>query len=246
MNKKPLLPKTDKFGNKLVFSLRVYVSRDGKYVHSEKQRLTIYGEADEEPYILINKRKYEVATLVATCYRPMPKDGKAYILIHKDGNLQNCDMSNLEWQPYVYKFNTNPTTKVWVNSKYLVVTSKGEVLLYNQELTKCDELFDGDTNLSVCINPFVIVDSKRVFMDDLMTKAQYIQGDRDSLNDPVILHRDHDRNNYDSSNLEWVERTDPRYIAYQKNEIAFINKRNEELNPGIEFPDFMKRKIDLI
>ena len=38
--------------------------------------------------------------------------------------------------------------------------------------------------------------------------------------------------NFDSSNLEWVESTDTRYIEYQKKVEDWKHQRNIELNPG--------------
>ena len=233
---KQKLPPTDSFGNRLVFSLRVYVSRDGKYIHSETQRLTIYGNADEEPYVLINKRKYNVATLVSICYVPEPKDGKKYVLVHKDGNLQNCDKSNLEWQLCVYKFNSQPTTHLANNNVSLTVTNSGEVLQGNQKLQQLDYLYDSDTDSHACIRPHVKINGKRYFIEDLVDAARYVHGDKYSMTDPVILHKDHDRNNFNSDNLEWVESTDSKYIAYKQDEDVQIQKRRIELNPGKPLP----------
>lgn len=231
------LPKEDDHGNRLVFSLKVYVSRDGQYVHSASgYTYKINGDENEEPYILINKRKYSVADLVATCYKPKPKDGKEYVLIHIDGDLHNCDKSNLEWKQQTYKFNADPTTKLSNKSISIVLTNKGEVKQGNQTLTQQDYCYDSDTDCHDCIKPYVLINGKRCYMEDLVAEANYVQGDKYSMNDPVILHIDNDRNNYASSNLEWVERTDPRFIKYKTDEKAFIIKRRIELNPGKTLP----------
>ena len=108
----------------------------------------------------------------------------------------------------------------------LIVNDKGEVYQNGKQLTQSDEMYDSDTVLSVCINPFVYVDDKRsiydkrVHLDKLMEAANYVQGTKVGKTDPVILHKDHDRNNYESSNLEWVEKGSPEYAAYRK---AFPN-----------------------
>ena len=130
----------------------------------------------------------------------------------------------------------------------LIVNEKGEVFQNGKQLTQGDELYDSDTDLSVCIEPFVYVHDKRsihqkrVAMDDLVEAANYVQGTKAGKKDPAILHKDHDRNNYESSNLEWVEKGSPEYASYRKDEIAQIKKRNAELNPNKSFPDFMQPK----
>ena len=130
----------------------------------------------------------------------------------------------------------------------LIVNDKGEVYQNGKQLTQSDEMYDSDTDLFVCINPHVSVDDKRsiyhkrVHMDDLVEAANYVQGTKAGKTDPAILHKDHDRNNYESSNLEWVEKGSPEYAAYRKDEIEQIKKRNAELNPNKTFPNFMQPK----
>lgn len=43
---------------------------------------------------------------VATCWCKPKPDGR-YMLVHKDGNLQNNDRRNLSWEPYHYKQSHN-------------------------------------------------------------------------------------------------------------------------------------------
>lgn len=76
----------------------------------------------------------------------------------------------------------------------------------------------------------------RLFMDDLMDAAGYVNGEKFSLKSPVILHKDYNPTNFDSSNLEWVESTDTRYIEYQKMVEEWKHQRNIELNPGKPLP----------
>ena len=139
-------------------------------------------------------------------------------------------------------------TKVKTPYGELTVQDNGEVYQNGKKLNQHDEMYDADTDLSVCIGPYVNVYakgslySKRVHMDDLMDKAQYVQGNKSGMKNPAILHKDHDRNNYASNNLEWVEKDSPEYAAYRKDEVEQIKKRNDELNPRKAFPDFMQPK----
>ena len=85
-----------------------------------------------------------------------------------------------------------------------------------------------------CIDPYVSNPEGRgkLWMDDLMAIAGYVSGERYSLGNPRVLHKDYNPTNFDSSNLEWVESTDARYIEYQKKVEEWKHQRNIELNPG--------------
>ena len=75
----------------------------------------------------------------------------------------------------------------------------------------------------------------RLFIDDLMALAGYINGNKYSLKSPVILHTDKDPTNFKSDNLEYVEATDPCYIEYQEKIKAWKHQRNVELNPDTKY-----------
>lgn len=139
-------------------------------------------------------------------------------------------------------------TKVKTAYGDLAVQNNGEVYQNGKKLDQIDEMYDADTDLSVCISPHVSVDAKgslykkRIHMDDLMEKAGYIKGSKSGMKNPAILHKDHDRNNYANDNLEWVEKDSPEYVDYRNDEVQQIKDRNIELNPGKTFPDFMQPK----
>ena len=65
-----------------------------------------------------------------------------------------------------------------------------------------------------------------------MRVVGFVGGDIMVLNDPVILHKDNNRLNNAASNLEWVERTDQRYVDYLEQEEIDKHNRRLELNPG--------------
>lgn len=252
MTTKSIMPTTDNFGNRLYYKLGIYVSKDGKYLYKAngygKHYYARKTDPNGEPYITVGGNKHGVAVLVASCYKPAPKDGKTYCISHIDGNKENCNVNNLQWilcVPKPYTFNTNPKAKIGD----LTVHSNGDVYQNGKKLIQGDYSYDPDMDLHVCIAPFVYAsNNKSIYydkrdMDELMEKAGYIQGTKDDKKDPVILHKDHDMNNYDSSNLEWVEESSVEYAAYQQDEIEQIKKRNIELNPGKEFPDWKQPKI---
>lgn len=103
-----------------------------------------------------------------------------------------------------------------------------------------EEWFDDDMGLWWEDKPYVFIGESehRYFLDDVMKAVGFVQGDKDSLQNPVILHRDNNFRNFASSNLEWVEANDPRYKAYSEKKYSDRKARYEELNKGRILPDF--------
>ena len=66
--------------------------------------------------------------------------------------------------------------------------------------------------------------------------AGYIQGDDSIYDHPVILHKDYDRTNFASDNLEWVDRSNPEYNKYLIQKEKDKHNRNVEMNPGKPLP----------
>lgn len=186
---------------------------------------------------------YDLDKAVATCWcKPIPKDGKRYTLRHKDGNKQNCHAFNLEWILYHYENTTEDSVKVESEGVVLTIHKDGTIKKGKDTLTVYDYLYDSDTDLHRCISPYVSIRRERVHVEDLMKKAGYIQGDDANFIKPVILHIDEDSTNFASSNLEFCEATDPRYISYQQKRNEYLNKRDEELNPNTKIPECLKHK----
>jgi hypothetical protein len=87
-------------------------------------------------------------------------------------------------------------------------------------------------------NTFIwILLDERENIEDLMKECGYIQGDNAGLKDPVILHRDLDYHHCAANNLEWTEKTDPRYIKYCEKRYSDRKIRNQELNAGRHIPN---------
>lgn len=86
-----------------------YISNDG--LHAERdyfdpkigrnrvQKLTMWlDSAQDRLYILVSgKGKFYVDEMVLSCYRGTMKDGKKYMVHHKDGDMRNSNLNNLEW-----------------------------------------------------------------------------------------------------------------------------------------------------
>ncbi len=178
-----------------------------------------------------------VAKAVITCFcPPCPSDGKIYIINRKDGNWMNCHYRNLEWVPYHYRHTTVPKVRLYIKGRFIEVYSSGKIVVDRAELTHCDYLYDPDVDFHAIIKPHVRIDRTRYDIDDLMKMAGYVNGDDANLKNPVILHRDNNEMNFSSDNLEWVEKTDPRYSAYESEMIESRKTRSKEMNGNKQLP----------
>ena len=54
--------------------------------------------AEDRYFMLSGKDKYYIDEMVLSCYRGTIKDGKQYLVHHKDGDMRNSRISNLEWR----------------------------------------------------------------------------------------------------------------------------------------------------
>ncbi len=190
---------------------------------------------------------YEVyiAEAVMECFcPPQPSNGKRYMINHRDGNKLNCYYRNLEWVPYHYTHATTSTVKLSCHKHTLEVGMDGSVKIDKKKASLHYSFFDPDMGLEAVVDPHICVPREhsiyddRVYMDDIMKDAGYIQGDDAILSKPVILHRDEDWMNFSSDNLEWVEETDPRYCSYMEKQRKIMHEECIRINPGRHVPDW--------
>lgn len=232
----------------------VWVNMEGTYAYREYNdpskncSLIIHIKADGSKYL--NTKSHGEILLdeaVAICFRPMPKDGKKYILIHKDGNLGNCNAYNLEWKQ-VPKY--SPTDKERELDNGLVVRINGEILDRRKVLPLVKESGDGDTNRIVAIEPKVcyrrknqwgVSDDKSAFIDDLMAAAEFVDGDPSLLVRPRVLHKNMDYLDFHADNLEWVEENSVEYQEYMKRKKEDKDNLTVKLNPGHPNPLMLPR-----
>lgn len=186
-----------------------------------------------------------IAEAVMVCFGPRyPTDGKQYVISFKDGNKENCNKSNLQWLPYHYQHATSDEVKIDLEGISYTVRKDGTILKGKKTETILDSLYDSDVELDACINPYIAVPKKNsihhehIWIDEIMRRAGFIQGDDAGLLNPAILHRDNDWKNFASDNLEWTEATDQRYLDYQAKKQADMKLRSQEINKGKPIPDY--------
>lgn len=181
---------------------------------------------------------------VITCYcPPVPNDNKKYTIGYKDGNIQNCNASNLEWVEYHYRKSTANSVTLAYGSYLVKAAMDGSVKVGGKKTTPVENgHFDPDMGLYFPGRTMVFsVGSKYIPGDTIMDNAGYVNGDDAVLADPVILHRDFDWSNFASDNLEWVESSDKRYLEYQHQILIERQAISDKMNAGENLPlDWIK------
>ncbi len=218
----------------------LWVNKKGSHVYREYQNhsynsfLQIHMRTDGSKYLKLTfPGIVELDELVADCYKPMPRDGKKYVLFHKDHSLQNCSASNLEW----YK----QTSCRRITRSGIIVTSDVRFYDGKKELLVIKEIGDADTDRMLGIDPLVYYDRKdkygsserrSVHPDNLMAEVGFVHGDKSLLKKPKILHKDMDYLNFNMDNLEWVEEDCQEYQDYKAKKKSDIYELTKKLNPN--------------
>lgn len=214
-----------------------------EYKNSDYNKfLKIHQRTDGSKFLELTKSgNVELDELVADCYNPMPCDGKKYVLVHKDGDLSNCNANNLGWKS-VIKFDPLSTERKLDNG--ITVTFEGKFYKGKEELKVVNEIGDSDTDRIVGIDPLVYYmkknkygryERKSEYPDDLMAEAEYVNGDKSLLKSPKVLHKDNDYLNFNEENLEWVEESSQEYQEYKNKKKTDIDELTKKLNPNKPF-----------
>ena len=132
----------------------------------------------------------------------------------------------------------------------LTITKSGEVYKGKSVCKVGNCIGDGDLDMIVPIEPFVNYEAyhkqwkryewKRISVDKLMEIAGYVNGNKEQFKDPAILHKDNDWLNFNSENLEWTDRSDPRYREYHNRKVDDMNALGRKWN-GDKW-DYMERQ----
>ena len=230
----------------------IWINKEGTRVYREYNNaswnrfLQIHTDTDGSKYLNVQPKSVQLDEVVADSFTPMPKNGKKYELIHKDGNPGNCNAMNLEWKN-VRKYSPLDTKRKIDND--LIVTVEGKIFNKKNELTIEDAIGDGDTELMKAINPKVryrrknqwgSYDNKSADIDDLMAAAEFVDGDKSTMQRPRVLHKNMDYMDFHAINLEWVEESSPEYQEYMKKKKEDMDKLTINLNrnnPYFKHPD---------
>ena len=222
------------------FATSTKISEDGLFVEKEfidKQdgnKLKTYNpkiKVDEKGLRYIENKnlgQVYIQDLVADCFcAPKPNDWNYYVLVHKDGNLQNDHYKNLEWRLATSAYpQTTATTAGKVKlTDGLEVRRNGTIYQNGKELEVGTAIGDRDIDMIVPIEPFVEYERKNSW-----GRYERKRISVDKLEHPVILHRDNDWLNFDSDNLEWTDINDPRYKEYYNRTVDEKNRLGREWN----------------
>lgn len=116
---------------------------------------------------------------------------------------------------YRYWVNRKPKTSTYE----LTIFEDGTIKQGNTELSHICQIGDCDTDRIVNILPHVYVTRKHTgkasfTVDELMATAGFVSGDKSQFMMPRVYHKDWDRLNCKSDNLEWIDERDPKFIDY--------------------------------
>jgi len=182
--------------------------------------------------------------MVAVCFcPPCHNGGFMYELSHRDGNPANCFYKNLEWKPVKPEKDSKTglmKVRLFENDEYWVYED-GTIRCGTSPLSVGNYFYDSDMGCTYITDPFVSIKrmgANRTSVDSLMRAAGFVQGNRGSLQSPVILHKDMNYLNCSGDNLEWVESGDQRYRDYLKQKELDKKTLYEDINKGNTHPDW--------
>lgn len=233
------------------FATGIYVSIDG--LHAERDtkdngvyKYPVYWEECGRAYIFDKYlgSKFYLDELVLTCFRRLPpKDGKTYFPYHKDGDMKNSNISNLEWREET-KASIASYMKLekeaWYRNRKIKATLKGQIKQGSKELPLIDYIYDPDIDWTHHHpTPWVRYEEKnrwgryeshRIDADKIFEDLGLVNGDKSQFPNPVILHRNNDYMDYSIENLEWCDAYDQRYIEFDKVRHDAVMKKDHDTN----------------
>lgn len=227
---------------------KLFVNPDGSYVEDiDATEVPILNNPDGSAYLEVDFDEHRVkiylSWIVCTAYHKKPKDGNPYIVLHKDGDLKNCNKDNLVWGLGI----ENPALTDEVQmSEDLFVRKDGTVICKGQQLEMVATGGNSDLDLLYCYGePKLVMQVKGTLyprtmnLNLIMQNAGFVKQDPNGeVEDGLgIIHINNDPTDFNSSNLLAVPLSDQRYIDYQKVIADYKHKCNVELNPGKQLPE---------
>ena len=239
------------FNYRMVNGLQVSNEGEVRRIHTQISRIgfrtttttPLKRHADKNGNIVVKvnkpyRQELRVDEMVAHCfYRDVKRTSpNQTLLIHKDGNMENCRSGNLKWAtPYEYGnfYADDPAVNTLDGFrlvKYSLYVSKdGDVKLDDLVQSARDSFYDPDMGREAAVSPFIYNGAKREYIEDLVASA-YLP-EPTGMSNPGLLHIDNNYKNCSVSNLKWVESDSNEYRNYLSERNGDIAKRQEELNP---------------
>lgn len=223
-------------GNLKLFENSVYVNADGTYVEDEDGvSLEIKTNSDGYKFVDDGFSLIYVAEAVLGAFKRKPVFGEdGWYVHHIDGDKSNCQLSNLTWTKVDSSVLTTAPSVFFKN----IIVKKDSTLFVGKEPEKAvvkDRWLDTDVDrIWVFLTPKAVTYEPNVEFHDIekwMSKAGYVHGVKSSYTNPVILHKDFDVTNFSSSNLEWCDAKDTRYVKYseilKERQLDLLEKYNQ-------------------
>jgi hypothetical protein len=240
---------------KLHYDSKIYVSIDGKHFERDYFDTKTKSMQTYQPLVhtMTSGRKaiefkngeiFYIDTLVLEAFRgKAPVDGKTYTVDHIDGNWDNNNLSNLKWveETDAFKSLRSKVLKMkWYKDRHITVTADGVVRQRKQELFHSDSFYDSDMDWFYHSDEvevhYYVKDSwgrqekRSLKLSKIMADFGYVKGDKSQFSNPKILHINNDYTDFTSGNLEYVESSDPRYIAYKQIAHEAVMEKDHQSN----------------
>ncbi len=231
------------------YSTGIYVSNDGEYAERYTKnglyKYPVYREECERAYIVDRyKGRLYLDVLVLSCFRGRePQDGRKYFPYHKDGDMGNSAISNLEWReetPDTIAAYETLGKEWWYKNRKINATKNGVIKQGTHDLPYIDYLYDSDLDWTYHKpEPWVMYEEKnrwgtterhQISADKVFEDLGFVNGDKSKFASPVILHLNNDYLDYRSENLEWCDASDKKYIDFDKIRHDTIMKKDHDTN----------------
>lgn len=236
------------------FATNIYVSNDGKHAELDIQLKTgankvhIYDIHKEEcgrAYIVdLYKGRFYLDFLVLTCFRGHePQDGKKYFPYHKDGDMRNSAISNLEWReetPDTIAEYEKLERDAWYRNRKIKATKKGIIKQETHDLPFIHYFYDADIDWTYHKSePWVVYEEKnrwgsiekhQISVAKVFEDFGLVNGDKSKFSTSVILHLNNDYLDYRSENLEWCDAYDQRYRDFKRISHDAVMQKDHDCN----------------
>ncbi|MBD5427049.1 MAG: hypothetical protein HDR38_05810 [Treponema sp.] len=237
------------------FATGIYVSSDGEYAEKDiklktgENKVLKYNICKDEcgrAYIYdsyLTQRLY-LDFLTLTCFRcQAPQDGKTYYPFHKDGDMRNSAISNLEWReetPETIAEYEKLEKESWYKNRKIRATRKGVIKQGAHDLPFIHYFYDSDLDWTYHMSqPWVMYDEKnrwgkterhQISANKVFEDFGLVNGDKSKFTTPVILHLNNDYLDYRTENLEWCDASDQRYRKFVKIRNDAVMQKDHDCN----------------